>query len=120
MTRRYARSPPLPSFRLRFRLVRADDLLASKFIRAVDVQVDWRGYARVMNSAVAVPPVSHPRRADLAWRRIALELQRLHLVTLTGPTGTAQHTTALTPAQREILTALRIDPPPRVTAITPA
>ena len=52
--------------------------------------------------------------------RIALELQRLHLVTLTGPTGTAQHTTALTTAQREILAALKADPPPRVTALTPA
>jgi hypothetical protein len=41
-------------------------------------------------------------------------------VTLTGPTGTAQHTTALTTAQRELLTALRIDPPPRITALTPA
>jgi len=34
--------------------------------------------------------------------------------------STAQHTTALTTPQREILTALKIDPPPRVTALTPA
>ena len=60
------------------------------------------------------------RQTDQTWRRIALELQRLHRVTLTGPTGTAQHTTALTTPQREILAALRIDPPPRVTALTPA
>ena len=60
------------------------------------------------------------RQTGQTWRRIALELQRLHLVTLTGPTGTAQHTTALTTAQREILTALRVDAPPRVTALTPA
>ncbi|MCA1697367.1 MAG: transposase, partial [Actinobacteria bacterium] len=60
------------------------------------------------------------RQTGQTWRRIALELQRLHLVTLTGPTGTAQHTTALTTPQREILTALRIDAPPRVTALTPA
>jgi transposase len=60
------------------------------------------------------------RQTGHTWRPIALELQRLHLVTLTGPTGTAQHTTALTTAQRELLTALRIDPPPRITALTPA
>ena len=60
------------------------------------------------------------RQTGQTWRRIALELQRLHLVTLTGTTGTAQHTTALTAPQRDILTALRIDPPPRVTALTPA
>ena len=60
------------------------------------------------------------RQTSQTWRRIALDMQRLHLVTLTGPTGTAQHTTALTTPQREILTALRIDPPPRVTALTPA
>ena len=60
------------------------------------------------------------RQTSQTWRRIALELQRLHLVTLTGPTGSAQHTTALTPAQREILATLRIDAPPRVTALTPA
>jgi transposase len=44
------------------------------------------------------------RQTSQTWRRIALDMQRLHRVTLTGPTGTAQHTTALTTPQREILT----------------
>jgi transposase len=60
------------------------------------------------------------RQTEQTWRRIALELQRLHLVTLTGAVGTVTHTTTPTTAQREILTALKIDPPPRVTALTPA
>ena len=38
--------------------------------------------------------------------RIALDLQRLHLVCLTGPVGSVTHTTTLTAAQREIFTAL--------------
>ena len=33
------------------------------------------------------------RQTKQTWRSIALELQRLHLVTLTGPTGTLQQTT---------------------------
>lgn len=60
------------------------------------------------------------RQTSQTWRRIALDLDRLHLVTLTGPAGTIAHTTQLTEAQRQILTALRIDAPPRVTTLTPA
>jgi transposase len=60
------------------------------------------------------------RQTGQTWRRIALELGRLHLVTLTGPVGSVTHTTTLTAAQREILTALKIDPPSRVTTLTPA
>jgi hypothetical protein len=60
------------------------------------------------------------RQTGQTWRRIALDMQRLHLVTLTGPVGSVTHTTTLTGPQREILTALRIDPPSRVTALTPA
>jgi hypothetical protein len=60
------------------------------------------------------------RTTGQTWRRIALELQRLHLVTLQGPAGTAAHTTTLTEPQRQILAALGIDAPPRVTALTPA
>jgi len=60
------------------------------------------------------------RQTNQTWRRIALQLQRLHLVTLTGPTGTLQQTTRLTDAQREILTAAAITAPPRITALQPA
>jgi transposase len=60
------------------------------------------------------------RQTGQTWRRIDLDMQRLHLVTLTGPVGSVTHTTTLTAAQRQILTALKIDPPSRVTTLTPA
>ena len=46
------------------------------------------------------------RQTGQTWRRIALELQRLHLVTLQGPDGTVEQTTPLTDPQRQILAAL--------------
>src|SRR3954451_17341387 len=60
------------------------------------------------------------RKTSQTWRRIALELQRLHLVTLTGPDGTVQQTTPLTDTQRGILNALAIPAPPRITTLQPA
>jgi hypothetical protein len=54
------------------------------------------------------------------WRRIATELGRLHLVTLTGPTGTIAQTTELTDTQRELYAATGVQPPPRITALQPA
>ena len=59
------------------------------------------------------------RQTASTWRRIAAELGRLHLVTLTGPAGRVQQTTALTPAQREFYAATGINPPPRVTSLQP-
>ena len=60
------------------------------------------------------------RQTGQTWRRIARELQRLHLVTLTGPDGTVCHTTRLTDAQRQILDATAVKPPPPITALDPA
>jgi transposase len=60
------------------------------------------------------------RQTAQTWRRINLELGRLHLVTLSGPAGRVEQTTALTPTQRELLTATGITPPPRVTSLHPA
>ena len=60
------------------------------------------------------------RQTGQSWRRIATELQRLHLVTLQGAAGTVQQTTRLTDAQRAILAALDIEAPPRITALEPA
>jgi hypothetical protein len=59
------------------------------------------------------------RQTSSTWRRINTELGRLHLVTLAGPAGRMQHTTALTPQQRELLAATGIAPPPRVTSLQP-
>ena len=60
------------------------------------------------------------RRSGQSWRRIATELQRLHLVTLQGEPGTVQQTTRPTDAQHAILAALEVEPPPRITALEPA
>jgi hypothetical protein len=60
------------------------------------------------------------RRSGQSWRRIATELQRLQLVTLQGEAGTVQQTTQPSDAQRAILAALEIEPPPRITALDPA
>jgi Transposase DDE domain len=60
------------------------------------------------------------RQTSSTWRRINTELGRLHLVTLAGPAGRIQQTTALTAAQRELFAATGITPPPRVTSLQPA
>ena len=60
------------------------------------------------------------RTTGHSWRRIATELQRLHLVTLQGEPGAVQQTTRPTDAQRAILAALEVEPPPRITALEPA
>jgi transposase len=60
------------------------------------------------------------RRAHDTWRNLRRELERLHLVTLAGTAGEVQQTTRLTPEQRDILARLQIEPPPRLTSLTPA
>jgi Transposase DDE domain len=60
------------------------------------------------------------RTTGQSWRRIATELQRLHQVTLEGPAGAVQQTTAPTETQQAILAALQIQAPPRITALEPA
>jgi transposase len=60
------------------------------------------------------------RQSGHSWRRVALELQRLHLVTLTGPDGTVHQTTPPSPLAAQILAATQVKAPPRITAITPA
>jgi transposase len=60
------------------------------------------------------------RQAGDTWRNLRRELERLHLVTLAGAAGQVQQTTRLTPAQRDILDRLAVEPPPRLTSLTPA
>jgi hypothetical protein len=52
------------------------------------------------------------------WPTIRATLQRLHLITFTGPAGTNRATTELTKPQRDLLTALAIDPPKKIIEIT--
>jgi hypothetical protein len=60
------------------------------------------------------------RQTGQTWRRIALELQCLHQVTLTGPDVTVQQTTPPSGLAQQILAATAVKPPARITAITPA
>jgi hypothetical protein len=54
------------------------------------------------------------------WPTIRAELQRLHAITYTGAAGTATQTTEPTKTQRDLLTALTLDPPKRILELTPA
>jgi hypothetical protein len=60
------------------------------------------------------------RQAHDTWRNLRRELERLHLVTLQGAAGQVQQTTRPTAEQRDILAQLQIEPPPRLTSLTPA
>lgn len=60
------------------------------------------------------------RRANMTWRRIAIELGRVHAVTLQGTAGTVIQTTPLSDAASGILGACQVDPPPRITHLHPA
>lgn len=54
------------------------------------------------------------------WRNIRNELDRMHLVTMATAEGTVSQRTELTPAQRRILSALKLAEPPRFYDFTPA
>ena len=60
------------------------------------------------------------RRTGLTWRRIAIELGRIHTVTLTGTAGTVTQTTPLTEIQQGIVDACGVATPPRVTHLHPS
>ena len=51
------------------------------------------------------------------WPSIRADLQRLHLITFTGPAGTFRQTTELTKPQRDLLTALGIEAPKKIIEI---
>jgi hypothetical protein len=60
------------------------------------------------------------RRTGLTWRRIGIELGRVHAVTLTGTAGCVVHVTPLNTAQAGILHHCQVPPPATVTALHPA
>ena len=97
------------------------DLKTTLELRPVFHRLEHRIRAHVLLSWLALLLIRvAERQTNQTWRRIALELGRLHLVTLTGPTGTIAQTTELTDTQRELLGATGIKPPPRITALQPA
>ncbi|MGH2765963.1 MAG: IS1634 family transposase [Actinomycetota bacterium] len=60
------------------------------------------------------------RRTGLTWPRIAIELGRVHAVTLTGSAGTVVHVTPLNTVQAGILRDCQVPAPATVTALHPA
>ncbi|MBM0228916.1 hypothetical protein [Micromonospora sp. ATA51] len=52
------------------------------------------------------------------WPKIRAELDRLHAITFTGPAGTFQQTTELTKPQRDLFTALKLNPPKTIIELT--
>jgi hypothetical protein len=52
------------------------------------------------------------------WNTIRADLQRLHLVTFTGPAGTFRQTTEPTKPQRDLFAALSLDPPTKIVEAT--
>jgi Transposase DDE domain len=58
--------------------------------------------------------------AGQPWSRIRAELQRQHAVTWTSPAGTFRQATDLTKPQRDLYTALSIEPPKKILALDPA
>jgi len=59
------------------------------------------------------------RRTGLTWRRIAIELGRVHAVTLTSSAGTVVQTTPLNTVQQGIVDACGVTAPPRITHLHP-
>jgi hypothetical protein len=97
------------------------DLKTTLELRPVFHRLEHRIHAHVLLCWLALLLVRvAERQTGQTWRRINLELGRLHLVTLAGPAGRLEQTTALTPAQRELYVAAGITPPPRVTSLQPA
>ena len=97
------------------------DLKTTIELRPVFHRLEHRIRAHVLLSWLALLLIRiAERQTGQTWRTIAHELQRLHLVTLTGPTGTLQQTTRITDAQRAILAATAVTAPPRITALQPA
>jgi hypothetical protein len=96
------------------------DLKTTLELRPVFHRLEHRIRAHVLICWLALLLIRiSERKTGHTWRRIALELQRLHLVTLTGPDGTVQQTTPLSDTQRAILDALAITAPPRITTLQP-
>jgi hypothetical protein len=97
------------------------DLKTTIELRPVFHRLEHRIRAHVLLSWLALLLIRvAERQTGHTWRRIALELQRLHLVTLTGPAGALQQTTQPSSLQSEIYAATGVQTPPRITALRPA
>ena len=59
------------------------------------------------------------QRTQATWHRIAVEMDRLHEVTLTGPAGTIRQSTDPTDTQSSFLAACKVPAPPRILGVNP-
>jgi hypothetical protein len=113
--------------------------IAAGYKQLLDVERGWRDMKQILD----LRPVYHRReeriRAHIllcwlallllriaetttgrTWPAIRADLDRLHLITFTGPAGTFRQTTELTKPQRDLFTALTIDPPKKIIEIAAA
>ena len=97
------------------------DLKSTLDLRPVYHRIEPRIRAHVLLCWLALLLIRvAERRTGLTWRRIAIELGRVHAVTLTSTAGTVVQTTPLTTAQQSIVDACSVTAPPRVTHLHPA
>jgi len=97
------------------------DLKSTLELRPVHHHLEPRIRAHVLLCWLALLLIRVAERStDLTWRRIAIELGRVHAVTLTGSAGSVVHVTPLNTTQTGILGACKVTPPPTVTTLTPA
>jgi hypothetical protein len=97
------------------------DLKSTLELRPVYHRIEARIRAHVLLCWLALLLIRvAERRTGMTWRRIAIELGRVHTVTLNGSAGTVEQTTPLTEVQQGIVDACGVTPPPRVTHLHPA
>lgn len=112
--------------------------IALRYRQLLDVERGWRNMRQVLDPPPGDPHPDGAARADVvlcwlalllarvtenachdSWPRLRQELDRIAVGTFTGPAGTFRLRTEITDAQLEILTKLAIDPPPRISQVTP-
>jgi hypothetical protein len=92
------------------------DLKSTLELRPVFHRIEPRIRAHVLLCWLALLLIRvAERRTGLTWRRIAIDLGRVHAVTLTSSAGTVVQTTPLTTVQQGIVDACGVPAPPRVT-----
>ena len=97
------------------------DLKSTLELRPVFHRIEPRIRAHVLLCWLALLLIRvAERRTGLTWRRIAIELGRVHAVTLTSSAGTVAQTTPLTAVQQGIVDACGVTAPPRITHLHPS
>jgi hypothetical protein len=97
------------------------DLKSTLELRPVYHRIEPRIRAHVLLCWLALLLVRvAERRTGLTWRRIAIELGRVHAVTLHSTAGTVVQTTPLNTTQQGIVDACGVTPPPRITHLHPS